>query len=332
MTFVINACNKRPWMAPLIVSGVLIIGLFGLVPYNFGYEHVPKTVFQMLQHLWKNATEWQHGIVVPFISMGLIVWKWDSLKKTPVKGTWWGFVALAFSLFVYWVGYKVDLTAVGFIALQGTIGSLIIWFLGWRWFWALFFPWLFLMFTWPFTFLEGPLAFKLRLVMSSMSHSLLQLMGVDTILSGTAIISAPNESLGLAKGALFQLDVANPCSGIRSLFALMMLSALYGYMTLPRIWQRSTMFLLSLPLAVVGNMARILLLTFGTLWFGSEWAIGSHEHPTTFHLFAGFFVFMVALGGMAGAGWVMDWIDEKMNPDDYVSEKPSEPETEKEGK
>ena len=101
------------------------------------------------------------------------------------------------------------------------------------------------------------------------------------------------------------MDVANPCSGIRSLFALMMISALYAHLTLAKTWQKLALFALSPALAVAGNFARMLMLTFGTILLGSKVAIGTEENPTTFHMAAGFFVFVVALGGMVAVGWVL---------------------------
>jgi len=122
---------------------------------------------------------------------------------------------------------------------------------------------------------------------------------------GTALVSAPDYAAGLKQGERFALDVANPCSGIRSLFALMMVSALYGQLTLEKAWQKWAMFLISPALAVAGNFARMLMLTFGTILLGSGVAIGTEENPTTYHMAAGFFVFVVALGGMVAVGWIL---------------------------
>jgi hypothetical protein len=49
----------------------------------------------------------------------------------------------------------------------------------------------------------------------------------------------------------------------------------------------------------------MMMLTFGTMFLGSAVAIGTEEHPTTFHMAAGFFVFVVALAGMAVIGWIL---------------------------
>jgi exosortase/archaeosortase family protein len=133
-----------------------------------------------------------------------------------------------------------------------------------------------------------------------MSQIFLNLVGVDTLRVGTALVSAPDYAKGLAQGQRFALDVATPCSGIRSLFALMMVSALYAHLSLEKTWQKWTLFLLSPALAVLGNFARMVMLTVGTIFLGSAVAIGTEEHPTTFHMAAGFFVVIVALGGLVG--------------------------------
>jgi len=134
--------------------------------------------------------------------------------------------------------------------------------------------------------------------MVSLSSAFLNLVGIDNLRVGTAIVSTADPVQELAQGAKFQLDVANPCSGIRSLFALMMVSALYGFVTLKGVWKRVALFAASIPLAILGNFVRILLLLFGTLTIGSEAAIGEEGDETAYHIGAGFAVFGVALVGM----------------------------------
>ena len=63
-------------------------------------------------------------------------------------------------------------------------------------------------------------------------------------------------------------------------------------------WRKWILFLCAAPLAVLGNLGRILMLTFGTITMGPEKAIGTLEEPTFFHMLAGYVVFAVALGGM----------------------------------
>jgi len=219
----------------------------------------------------------------------------------------------AFGCLVYWVGYRVDNVYFGYAAIQILLAGMIITTLGWKFMQALLFPWLFLNFMWPLLFLDNYLAFPLRLHMSEASMQVLNVIGIPAVKVGTAILSAPEEFAGFggrAAGALFSVDVADPCSGIRSLFALMMVSALYGYFTFESPWKRLVLFLFSVPLAVLGNLMRILMLTIGTLAFGSEFAIGKGPKDTsTFHMFAGFLVFGVALAGMLVVQKRFEWLD-----------------------
>ena len=87
----------------------------------------------------------------------------------------------------------------------------------------------------------------------------------------------------------------------------MMASALYGHMAMKNWWQKWILFLCSAPLAIAGNLARILMLTIGTIVFGSEFAIGKNPltDPSWFHVIAGLLVFAVALGGMVGISKIL---------------------------
>ncbi len=309
-----------------LTLGLLWYFLFAWFPYTAGYEFSDKSLFQFVRSGWGSGDgQWEHCVLVPFIALGLVWWRRKQLSALPIDPANGALLLLAASLFFYWVGFVVDQRYLGYLGLQGMTGAVIAWSLGWRQFRVLFFPWLFLLFMWPVLFLDNMLAFPLRQIMSALSHIILNVFGVDNIQRGTAILSAAIPAEGVAEGARFSLDVANPCSGIRSLFALMMVSALYGYLVLPTsrfftvwreksawrdflasgadAWRQWVIFACALPLAVAGNILRILLLTFGTMAFGSEFAIGlSEDDPSGFHMFAGFAVFALALVGMVALG------------------------------
>lgn len=285
----------------------VILGLYGWIPYNFGFESKARPVLEMLYRFWTDpsTTDWHHGMIVPLISLGLVIHRWKDLQKVPLQPSPWGIPVVLAALGLFWVGYKIDITIVGFLSLQVMVGGILLWLLGWPMMKELLFPYTFLLFAYPFYFLDNIVAFPLRGLMCQLSQGFLNLIGVDTLRVGTALVSAPDYVAGFKQGEKFALDVANPCSGIRSLFALMMVSALYAHLTLEKTWQKWVLFLLSPALAVAGNFARMLMLTFGTMLLGSATAIGTEQNPTAYHLAAGFFVFIVALGGMAGISWIL---------------------------
>jgi exosortase len=291
-------------VAALAAAGVFYV-LFGWFPYASGYGATRASMFGFMGWIWKNNPEWEHCWLVPLAVAGLVFYRRKSLATLPVEGSWLGLAALVGSLFVYWVGYLADNVYLGYASLLGFVGAVVLWLLGWRWLLALAFPIAFLAFMFPLPFMDNFLAFPLRILMSKLSVGFLNLIGLSCLQQGTAIVSAPDFAAGLAAGQRFAVDVADPCSGIRSLFALMMVSALYGYLAMDKAWQKWVVFLSSIPLAVAGNFARIIMLTLGTIALGPEVAIGSLEEPTTFHMLSGFLVFAVALGGMLGIGWLL---------------------------
>jgi len=293
---------------------LVLAGLFSLValwllyafnPYAFGYGSHMVTVLQFANVLWQGE-DWQHCYLVPAAVAAMIYFKRDNLPAARFEKSWTGLALLAFGLFVYWVGFRADNIYIGYASFQLLTGGIILWLLGWTWAKALFVPWAFLVFFYPLAFLDNIIAFPLRMIMAEASVHVLNIVGIACVKNGTGILSAPDVLAGLPIGFRFSLDVANPCSGIRSLFALMMVSALYGYFTQRGIWRPLVLFLVSIPLAIAGNLARILMLTFGTIAMGPAVAIGTLEHPTFFHMLSGYLVFTVALGGMLGVGWLLD--------------------------
>ncbi len=287
-----------------LAAGGVFYALFAWFPYASGYGATRVSMFEFMSFVWQQP-EWEHCWLVPLAVVGLIIYRRKSLAGLPVQGSWLGLAALLATLVLYWLGYVADNIYVGYASMLAFVGAAVLWLLGWPWLKALSFPIAFLFFMLPLPFMDNLLAFPLRIFMSTVSVGFLNLIGLPCLQSGTAIVSAPDFAAGMVAGQRFAVDVADPCSGIRSLFALMMVSALYGYLVMDRVWQKWIVFLCSIPLAVAGNFARIIMLTLGTITLGPEIAIGSLEEPTLFHMASGFLVFAVALGGMLLVGWLL---------------------------
>jgi exosortase len=251
-----------------------------------------------------SQSEWVFCLLVPPLTGWLLYRQRKLLKLLPLQGRWWGAVLMVIAFGIYWMGYKVDTGYPAFIAAHLSLAGLIVLIGGLPWMRALFFPWLFLFFMWPLLPLEERLAFPLRMLTAGLASNFLNLIGVDVVREGTAIYSAGDPLTGLVQGDLFRLDVEEPCSGIRSLFSLMMVSALYGYISLKMPVQRLILFASAIPMAVLGNFVRMVMLAVGSLWFGTEFAVGrnieGHQEMSLFHTLAGYAVFGVALAGMFG--------------------------------
>lgn len=292
------------------IGGLILLLLAVFWPYqHWEFERRSSIVMGVVNKA--NAdSEWIYCLFVAPI-VGWLVWRMrDDLRKLPLRGSWLGVPLLMVAMLVYWAGYKVDTGYPGFMAVQLTTLGLILMLGGPHWLKWLIFPWAFLMFMWPMVPLETRLAFPLRILTAKASSGFLNLVGMDVVRDGTGLHSAADAAKGLAQGALFKLDVEEPCSGIRSLFSLMMISALYGWLSLKAWMPRLILFASAIPLAVLGNFVRMILLTVGSRWFGVEVAVGrnieGHQEMSAFHTLAGFAVFGVALAGMFAIATFLD--------------------------
>lgn len=294
----VTVTKRAPFFDLTCGAAALGVLLFG-IPFAGGYLGGRVTLAHSLRSLW-GYEQWQHcWLVLPAVGV-ILYFQRQRLAGLTAQGTLWGLAFLVLACGIYWAGYRVENYYLGFLSLHLMVGGLILWLGGWKWLRALAFAYAFLIFVWPLYFLENSITFPLRMVMANASAAVLNLLGVPAVVNGTGIVSAPEPLLGLRAGERFRVDVADPCSGIRSLFALMMIAALYAHFMLKTWWQKAILFAASIPLAMLGNLVRILMLTFGIMTLGPEIAIGTDplQEPSWFHMLAGYLVFAIALGGM----------------------------------
>lgn len=304
--------------ASLISAGVVSLLLTALLlslQYSYGIGTTTYSLAQYIWRTWNESEDMGHGFLVLPAVLFLIYQDRKRLMQLVPRPGWGGLALMIIGLLLYWGGHQADVTFIGLVSVMLVLAGTVWWLLGWEFLKELAFPIGFLIFAVPFPGLDMMVALPLRFIMSKCSVIMLNLIGVPSILSGTGILSAPDPMLHLAAGQRFAVDVANPCSGIRSLMALMMVGALFAHFTLNAAWKKWVLFLSALPLAVFGNLARILMLTLGTVAFGSDFALGKNplEHPSWFHLAAGYLVFIVALGGMMGVGSLLK-LDLRLGP------------------
>jgi len=313
----LTGSHLHRWWIPLACGAIFFLVLGFLIPYSQSLYEVKKSLAGLVYALCSfgntaekdAALDFTYCLFVPFISAYLVYLRWKDLEQAPIRQSNVGVGLILFGVLVYWFGMRAGNQYFGYASLQILLAGVILWLWGWTVFRILIFPWAFFMFTWPLPFLDPIIAFPLRMVMSTMASHLLPIIGIPCIQSGTALLSPADAAHNLPLGARFQIDIADPCSGIRSLFALLMFSALFGYLFVPRLWQQWTIFLSAFPLAILGNLARVVMLVIGSICFGSAFAIGTTEQPSTFHEGCGFLIYAVALGTEFGLASLLtrDW-------------------------
>ena len=192
------------------------------------------------------------------------------------------------------------LHALGFVAQQTRISILAFLLFTWgvvrlaggrRWGDAAMFPLGFMMFAIPISVLDE-IGLPLRLWVTTAGERIAHLAGIDVVRSGTQLV---------APDGRFHYDVAAPCSGVRSLMALMALSVLVGYLNFRSWWRRALVVGLCFPLVYLGNVCRIVAIVFAAQAGGPEWGDRAHE-------IMGYGVFAIVLGGvMLAVAWIHRW-------------------------
>ncbi len=227
--------------------------------------------------------DYSHGFLVPLASLWLVWRKRDEWVLVPKRRSLAGLIGVVASLFLHYVGYKTQQTRLSLLAIIGLTWTVPFYLHGWEVAKRLIFPCAFLVFAVPLNFLEG-LQFPLRMVNTRLSVLVLNGLGIEVRSVGTAIYGPPFDM-----SAKLRLEVADPCSGIRSLTAMMALTAVYGYVVMRGFWRKWLLFLCSIPLAMSGNLVRIVSIGVLSAAFDSDMAAGLP------HDYAGFIVFGMAI-------------------------------------
>jgi exosortase len=295
----------KRWL-PWLLLALSVVLLVAIQPYAAGYGHFRRTILAELLMQWKDAT-WQHGALVPFIA-GYLIWRRrNDVAHMPESSSRGGFALVVIALFFYFAGFRANNFYCGYLAIMILLAGATLWLEGRLKAGVHLFAWLMLGFMWPLPFLEESIGYQMRLLMVKTTGFVLNAVGVESLVSGTALQSMPNVEFGRRAGELFSVGIAAPCSGMRSLFALLVVGALFSYFRQRVLWRRLALFSMILPVAIVSNMVRILVLIFAAMIFGQKWAIGDAEKEVSaFHEMTGLVVFLVALLLLQSASWLIN--------------------------
>ncbi len=228
---------------------------------------------------WINDPNFSHGVFVPVFAL-FVLWQ-DREKLTAIAPapSWTGLPLVVLSLLMLVLGVLGAELFFSRVSLLILLAGLILLFKGWTFFRAVLFPWAFLILMIPIpNLILQQVTFPLQLLAAKLATALLELVQVPVLRQGNVIVLAS-----------MPLDVAEACSGIRSLLTLVTLAIIYGYLMETRIWVRVVLALSAVPIAVAANSFRI----FGTGLLVQYWDPDKAEG--FFHAFSGWLIFVVAL-------------------------------------
>jgi exosortase len=259
--------NAVGWGAALI--------LMGLLAYP---------VTRWLAGQWLTNEYYSHGVLVPLVSAYLA---WRALRRPCIvsEPSNAALALLGGGAGLYLVGEAWAARYLSALALLLIACGLIGFLSGWETLRRIAFPLTYLTFAVPFPFVDS-LAVTAGTLTARGAAALVRALGVAAINEGGRVTL---ESCSLVVGA--------PCSGLRSLVALLALATVWAYLVRGRWLARVALLAAAIPLAAGTNLLRITSL----LWVADHW--GAETALRYYHDLSGPVFFALALAGLLGVSW-----------------------------
>jgi exosortase A len=251
-------------------------GAIALLVFSFVILYWP--VIRKLVVDWSRDENYSHGFLIPPLA-AYFVWERRHLLRSAIPApSVAGLILVAGSLLVLLAGLLGAELFLTRISIIGTIVGGIVFVLGWRHLKVLAFPvgLLLLMIPIP-AILFNQVVFPLQLLASRVGEASLSAAGIPVLREGNVMFLANTT-----------LEVAEACSGIRSLVSLLTLGIVYGYFIDRRTVVRLIIALSTVPVAIVANGLRVAGTGIAAHYYGKGAAEGF------FHTFSGWLVFVLA--------------------------------------
>jgi exosortase len=257
--------------APYILLLTLLLVLYGHIGLH-------------LVNDWYTLPDFSHGFLIPFFAAYVLWHQRAGLLSVALSPSWsglWVVMAGLLLLLVGVFGADLFLSRISFIVLA--IG--ITWMLcGLALLKQIWFVFLILVLGIPLpTLVMNQITFPLQILSSQLASTLLPIAGVPVFREGNVI-----------QLASIQLEVAEACSGIRSLLSLFTLSLIYGYFLENSTPKRVILAVASIPIAVAANAIRIFGTGICVQYWNPDKALGF------FHEFSGWLMFLISLTCLYG--------------------------------
>jgi exosortase len=252
-----------------IAEFVILAGCFAVL-----YQHV----ILKLVNDWYSDENYSHGFLIVPIAL-YFAWERKARLKDAVRaGSIWGLVVVVGSIALLLAGVLGSELFLTRISILGTIAGAILFLYGWNHLKILSFPIAFLLLMIPIpAIIFNQIAFPLQLLASRCGELALMACQIPVLREGN-VIHLSNTSL----------EVAEACSGIRSLISLLTLGIVYGYFTDSRRWMRTVLAVGTIPIAIAANAIRVAGTGIAAHFYGEAAAQGF------FHTFSGWIIFIAA--------------------------------------
>lgn len=231
---------------------------------------------------WLANSDNSHGFIVPLVAAYFAWGRRDRLRSATGGDSWWGCLILIVSLGLYVISVAGGLAFPARAAMVFSLLGLTWCMLGGVAIRILAFPILFLLFMIPIPYslinlVSGPL----QLLATKISANLIAACSIPVFREGNMLYFVNTE-----------LEVAEACSGIRSIIALSMLAVAFASLCRTGWKGKATLVLMAVPIALAANIVRVSGTGVLAHFFGDGVARGF------LHEFSGIFIFVLGLAAL----------------------------------
>ena len=243
------------------------------------------TILWMWDRWFVRDSYYSHGILVPFVTVYLIWQKRKDLASTPIEPSGWGIRLITLGLCIHILSSLFRVYFSSSFSMIIVLAGLFLHFYGQAFFRKIFFPVFFLIFMMPLPLvIVVNISFKLKLLAAYIAASVLNTMGLHAVQEGSII-----------KMSRAYVIVDDVCSGLRSLISLMALGSIFTYWMKASWVKRLLVFLSTIPIAVLTNVFRVIILSSVSEIWGPKYAVGFLHNLTGFLVFGLAFILLYGM-------------------------------------
>jgi exosortase len=280
-----ESVRREPLSALLVTTiAVTFIYFFGAVPLFIRGTFIRGacSVFAWAWQAWNPGANQEHSKLVPFIFAGLIWYHRKEIARAPKAGSNNGLIFVGFGILLFVLSARCLQPRMALGSIPFLIYGAVLYLWGKQVARIIIFPCAFLIFLIPFGAVEQA-TFRLQFIITEAVGFLSKLVGINIDAVGTTLSAADNS---------FNFLITEGCSGIRSLTAMVMLTAVYVHFTERELWKKLTILAFSVLFAVIGNIGRIFTVVLVARFISPKFAEG------LYHDYSDWLIFPIALLAM----------------------------------
>ena len=241
-----------------------------------------------LAEVWSSVEYASHGFLVPFVALWAATAHREELRHLGSRPFPGGVALMGLVAACYLAALVLgNPTLLGLVAVAAVVASVLA-LRGVAWVRTLRFSLGYLLFMVPLpTGWVTPVIVQLQLLVSSIGVEILQQGGIAIFREGNVLTLPGGQSL----------FVAEACSGITSLITLMPIGVFIAYFTESIFWRRLLLVGAVIPIALAGNLLRVILTVLLSINVNIEFAT---EGPL--HEWAGVATYIIGCACLLGVG------------------------------